>query len=146
MIHRHHGCLLALIGAIIAAAEGHAAPAPDREKPIMVAGPSFSRPPPAQVAPVEVGGVRVEQVMDTTGIVTEDHSGWLRATAMSDGTVLWTRQIYTSDADSRMEGGLQRVFLRSMAVAPDGEAIVIENEAGGRYRVDPQTGESTKIE
>ncbi len=105
---------------------------------------SGSRKPPPTVAPVEIGGVRFEQVMDTTGIETDDHRGWMRATDISAGQVLWTRQIYRSKSHDQLEASSGLVYFSHMSVGPDG-AIIVENESGARFSVDGATGDATPL-
>ena len=92
-----------------------------------------------------VDGVRYEQVRDTTGIETTDHNGWMRATSLADGAVLWTRQVYKVNVDPNRSGGGNWVYFRSMTLSDDGRAIIVENEAGKRFRVDTGTGDSTPL-
>lgn len=110
----------------------------------MVKGPSLSRRPPRVVGPIEKDGVRYEQVMDMPDI--ENRTGWLRATHISSGETLWNKQVYRYDIDSRMERDVQEFYFRSMSFDPTGKSILIENERGERYSVDPVSGESTVLD
>lgn len=109
----------------------------------MVRRPTASRRPPANIEPVILNGVRFEQVLDTTGIDTEDHNGWMRATSVESGDVLWTRQIYAVPFDETKERGVQRIYFKSLSVGPGGAFLIVENEASKRFQVDPESGDST---
>ena len=110
----------------------------------MVKGPSMSRRPPRTLGPIEKDGIRYEQVMDMPGI--DNRTGWLRATRMDSGEVIWTRQVYRHDIDPRMERDVQEFYFRSMELDPTGGAILIEDERGRHYSVDPASGESTALD
>jgi hypothetical protein len=106
----------------------------------MVQGPSLSRVPPKRVPAIERDGVRYDQVMDVADI--DNRTGWLRATRIDSGEVIWTKQVYRHELDPRMERDVQEVYFRSLAFDPARNAIVVENERGERFHVDPVSGES----
>lgn len=105
---------------------------------------SASRRAPAEVPPVDLDGVRYEQVRYGDDVNPDDPNGWLRATSIADGTVLWTKQLYTMPPDTGR--GRAHVYFRSMAVGPDGATIVIVNEANETFSVDPATGDVTQLD
>jgi hypothetical protein len=100
--------------------------------------PSASRPPAPEVSPVEHNGVRYEQDAhdDRQG---DQPGGYLAAIDIGSGKRLWRIKVYEI-ADSRAAGvePISRYF-RSMRLVDDGHALEIENESGGRYRVDLAT-------
>jgi hypothetical protein len=107
---------------------------------------SDSRIPPPHVPPLEAEGIRYEQVMDTTGIDTEDHRGWMRATRIEDGTVLWTSKVYTVKPIIEFGSDGGDVYFKQMEFAPDGGSILVTNEDGNRFEVKIVSGESTPLE
>lgn len=105
---------------------------------------SPSRRAPAEVAPVELDGVRYEQVRYGDDVDPADPNGWLRATSIADGSVLWTKQLYTAPPDTGR--GRAHIYFRSMVIGPDGKSIVVVSEANDTFKVDPATGEFTQID
>ncbi len=105
---------------------------------------SSSRPPAPVVAPVEHDGIRYEQ-----DLINPDqgdrNGGYLIAVDAETGERLWRVQVYQVP-DQSAEGipGMGRYF-RSLQLVEDGVALEIENEAGGRYRVDLTTRTSVQI-
>lgn len=104
----------------------------------------MSRKPPEHVDPVVIDGVRYEQVMNATRYGFDEAPGYLRAVREADGVQLWIKQIYALDIDPERERDVQEVYFRSMSVGEDG-MILIENERGRKFSVDPATGESTPV-
>jgi hypothetical protein len=145
MWHLYLGVLA--VGCVVGAVATEVSPVqPIQEIQEMAKRPNASRRPPAQIAPVELDGVRFEQVLDTTGIDTQDHNGWLRATSIASGEVLWTRQIYAIAYDPTKPRGVQRVYFKSLSASSDGKSLLVENEAGTRFRVDAATGQTELLE
>ncbi len=105
-----------------------------QEKPAMTP-PSASRPAPPVVAPVELDGVRyLEDMIDERD--GDQAGGYLAAIKIGSGEKLWRLKVYDVP-DYRAEGisGNSRHFSE---LQPDdgGAALIVTNEAGGRYRVD----------
>lgn len=109
----------------------------------MAKGPSLSRPPPKTVSPLEKDGIVYQQVMNMPQV--ENRTGWLRATNQSSGEVLWTRQVYQHEIDPTMERDVQEFYFRSMAFDSAGQFILIENERGERFSVNPENGEASLL-
>ncbi len=105
--------------------------------------PSVSRPSAPEVLPVVVDGVRYEQDRydDRAG---EQHGGYLVAIDAATGQRLWRVEVYTL-AIQPPGAPRMALYFRSMRPSPDGKALVIENEAGGVYRVDLATHASVQI-
>ncbi|MDE2316708.1 MAG: hypothetical protein KGK06_09920 [Xanthomonadaceae bacterium] len=105
--------------------------------------PAVSRPSAPEVPAVVLDGVRYEQDLydDRAG---DQHGGYLAAIDAATGQRLWRMRVYTLEAKS--PGALVlAMYFRSMRPSPDGKALVIENEAGGVYRVDLATHASVQI-
>ncbi len=110
----------------------------------MVRGPSFSRPPPKAVDPLEKDGIKYEQLLSHSTSENKNRTGWLRATQSATNKELWVKQVYQYDIDSTLELDVQEIYFRSMVFDADATAILIENERGERYSVDLISGESTR--
>lgn len=105
--------------------------------------PSASRPSSPEVPPVVLDGVRYEQDRydDRAG---DQHGGYLAALDAATGECLWRVKVYTL-APQPPNAPALAMYFRSMRLSPDGKALVIENEAGGVYRVDLATHASGQI-
>lgn len=114
-----------------------------QETPAMSA-PSASRPAPPAVAPVEAAGVRYLE--DRTDERDGDQAGgYLAAVDVATGATLWRLKVYDVP-DHRAAGvhGNSRHF-SALAIAEGGAALIVDNEAGGRYRVDLAARSVTQI-
>lgn len=99
------------------------------------AKPSASRAPPPRVPPVFVAGVRYAQVAgdpDTDGQV-----GGLLAAYDASNRELWRLKVYVNARRPGLEGDVQDVWFRSLRA--EGDKLLIENERGERFEVDPAT-------
>lgn len=90
--------------------------------------PSTDRPAPPVVPPVELKGVRYEQV-------EAGEPGILRATSIATGEILWEMPVYrlpepTADVEP------VEVYFASMTAGPSDDTLTIVNESGYRYEVD----------
>jgi hypothetical protein len=99
---------------------------------------SSSRIPAPAVATVVVGGVRYEQVPNGLLAGFDQMGGYLVAVDVTSGTPLWTLQVYDNQRVPGREGDVQDVFFKSMAAQRDG-TLLVENERGRRFVVDPAT-------
>jgi len=98
--------------------------------------PRLSRIPAPQVAPIEIDGVRYEQVRNGLLAGLDQMGGWLAAVEVASGKQLWVLKVYDNRRDPTLEGDAQDVFFRSMTRQADG-SLLIENERRGRFVVDP---------
>lgn len=110
----------------------------------MARGPSFSRPPPKAVDPLEKDGIKYEQLLSHPNSDYKNKTGWLRAIQSATNKELWVKQVYQYDIDSTLELDVQEIYFRSMVFDADATTILIENERGDRYSVDLISGESTQ--
>lgn len=107
--------------------------------------PMMDRPAPPHVEPVTIGGTRFEQALDVDDSGGGD-SGWLRAVDASEDRELWLVRVYAPEYDPTMERDVQEVYFTDLAVSPDGDRLLVTNEAGERWEVDPATGQSRRVE
>ncbi|RYF75967.1 MAG: hypothetical protein EOO29_23250 [Comamonadaceae bacterium] len=97
---------------------------------------SGSRIPAATVAPVVIEGVSYEQVKNGLQAGLDQMGGFLQARNVASGEVLWVLKVYENPRNPEREGDVQDVFFRSMTLH-DGGKLLIENERGRRFVVDP---------
>lgn len=98
--------------------------------------PIASRPPAPDVPPVEHNGVRYSQVMDGRALGLEQSTGYLRATHIATGEDQWVLRVYELVSDPGLEQDVQEIYFRSMVLEPESNALLIEREFGGTFRVD----------
>jgi hypothetical protein len=98
--------------------------------------PNLSRIPAPRVDPIDVDGVRYEQVRNGLLVGLDQMGGWLAAVDIASGQQLWVLKVYDNRRDPSLEGDAQDVFFRSMSRQPDG-TLLIENERRRRFVVDP---------
>jgi hypothetical protein len=125
---------MAMAMAIVGGCASRAAP-PQRETTAMQK--TSSRIPPPKVAPVHADGVRYEQVGNGLTAGLDQMGGYLAAYDEADGKQLWTLKVYDNVRNPHREGDVQDVFFKSMSLQPDG-TLLIENERGARFVVDPK--------
>jgi len=104
--------------------------------------PKISRIPAGQVAPIDVAGVRYEPVRNGLVAGLDQMGGYLAAIDIASGRTLWTLKVYDNRRDPALEGDVQDVFFRSMTLQPDGK-LLVENERGARFVVDPSARTAT---
>jgi hypothetical protein len=109
--------------------------------PSSPSSPSPSRPPPPVVPPVLHQGVRYEQDRVDE---RDQPGGYLAAFDAATGARLWRQQVYALRQEPGAPTG-GAIFFRAMSVVADGSAIAIEDEVGGRYRVDLRTRAVTRV-
>jgi hypothetical protein len=103
---------------------------------------SGSRIPSPAVAPVKAGGVRFEQVGNGLLAGFDQMGGYLAAYDDASGRQLWTLKVYDNRRSPDREGDVQDVFFKAMSLRPDG-MLLIENERGARFIVDPAARTAT---
>jgi hypothetical protein len=105
-------------------------------------GPSASRLPPPDVAPVSIDGVRYAQRAGKEAV--DGQVGGLLGAYDSAGTLLWTLKVYDNRRRPDLEGDVQDVYFKSLAVEPDGRLRIV-NEVGDAFIVDVNTREVTAL-
>jgi hypothetical protein len=105
---------------------------------------SSSRIPAPAVAPVVLGKVRYEQVRNGFQAGFEQMGGYLAAYDVASDVRLWTLKVYENPRQPEKEGGVQDVFFKSMQATFVG-TLLIENERGARFDVDPVTRSVTAM-
>ena len=89
---------------------------------------------PAPVAPVVVGGVEYS--------VPLWEMGWVVATDVKTRKELWRVRVYEVPIDPALEADVQHVFIK--ALVHEGGVLIVTNEKGDSYALDPATRNVTK--
>lgn len=111
----------------------------------MSTSPQSSRPPAPEIEPIEHQGVRyVQDEVDTNQ--GDQNGGYLAAIDPQSGERLWRLQVY--DVPDHSVAGVDNLgrYFRTMRLVAGRDELEIENEAGGRYRVDLAARTSTQID
>lgn len=102
-------------------------------------GPSKKRAGPAPVAPVSLGGVRYQALPWGKARGLGQNGGHIAAIDEKTGKELWVLRVYRIVYDGDMEDDKQDLFITGLSIRRDPDRLVVENERGGRYVVDPAT-------
>lgn len=97
---------------------------------------SVSRPPPPEVPPVEIDGVRYKQDDFASREKGDQPGGYLAAIDAKTGKQLWRLKVYDIPDPGNANLPDFPLMFQSMKALPSGE-LEIENESGYRYHVDP---------
>lgn len=84
-------------------------------------------------------GVRYEAVHWTQARGLGQNGGYVQALDPATGSVLWVHRIHAIAYDPAMEQDKQDRFITQLAVAENGEALLVADERGGRYLLDLRT-------
>jgi hypothetical protein len=103
----------------------------------------ISRPPPPDVAPVEIDGVVYAQVLNARKLGLPNAFGYLKAEDSKTGTRQWVQKVYEIKINPADETDVQEVYFRSLVRVPGRRALRIENEAGAKFVVDLDTRQVT---
>lgn len=98
--------------------------------------PSASRGAPPRVLPIEHAGVRYMQDNQAFRHGGDQRGGYLVAVDVKTGQRLWMLKVYPVSTHEGAGVESPGVYFRSLALAPEGKQLEIENEVGGKYRVD----------
>lgn len=93
---------------------------------------------PPQVAPVLLGGLRIEVVHWGKERGLEQNGGYLEAFDRETGAARWLLRVYAIDYDPALEGDVQDLFIEQLKAGPGGTLIVVD-EQGRHFVVDPTT-------
>jgi hypothetical protein len=107
-------------------------------------GKIVSRIPAPRVPAVAIAAVRYEQIGNGKLAGFDQLGGYLAAVDEASGKQLWTLKVYDNVRNEEREGDVQDVFFKTMAAQPDG-TLLIENEKGRRFSVDPAARSSVPV-
>jgi hypothetical protein len=114
-------------------------PVTSREKPMD----RNSRPPPPDVAPVEIDGVIYAQVLNACKLGMPVAFGYLKAEDSKTGARQWLQKVYDVKINPADETDVQEVYFRRLEPVPGQRALRIENEAGGKFTINIDTHKVT---
>ena len=89
---------------------------------------------PAGVLPVKVGNIEYS-APHRNG--THKQMGSIEARDPKSGKIIWSRQIYAVKYDLELEGDVQDIFIKSIAV--QGNNLIITNERNSEYQLNLKT-------
>ena len=104
-----------------------------------------SRGAPPVVAPIDNGGVRYQQDMDAGHHGGGGLGGYLVAVDPASGERLWMVKVYEVTDHSAAGVSTPGCYFRRMTLLPDKNALEIQNEVGGVFRVDLAKRTSTWV-
>jgi len=94
---------------------------------------------PERVAPLNYDGIRYEAEQlspsDPNVNTGTDH---VRAYDTASGALLWDKQVYERSSDPDIEFDKQWTFITALAI--EAGKLVVTNERGETYTLDPKTG------
>ena len=96
---------------------------------LMTGGGAAKRGPRPDVPPVVIAGIeyRAPNTVETEGCI--------EAWDTKSNKMLWRKKVYFTVKIPLLEQDVQWVFIKSMAVGPSGNELIIVNESGHRYTV-----------
>lgn len=103
------------------------------------AAPAAKRVAPPKVAPVTVDDVEFAAIPFGKARGLGQNGGYVSARDPATGRELWTLKVYDVTYDPRLEGDVQDVFITALAKSASGHELIVTDERGRRYLVDPKT-------
>lgn len=94
-----------------------------------------------QVQAIVHHGIIYEQLLSPSKQGLDSFGGYVIAIEKSTGKQLWIAKLYSVEENSNLESDVQRVFFKSMQLAPTGDALLIEDEHHRHYHVRLADGE-----
>ena len=89
---------------------------------------------PSKVMPVQVGSIEYS-APHRNG--SHKQMGFIEARDLKSGGLIWSRQIYAVKYDLELEGDVQDIFIKSIAV--QGNNLIITNERNSEYQLNLKT-------
>ena len=101
--------------------------------------PAAKRAAPPRVAPVTIDDVEFAAIPWGKARGLGQNGGYLAARDPATGKEVWTLKVYDVVYDPKLEGDVQDVFITALAKSASGHELVVTDERGRRYLVDPKT-------
>lgn len=103
-------------------------------------GPAGKRVGPPDVPPVTIGELRFDVIHfgKTRGL--GQNGGYLAATELATGKEIFVLKVYDVTYEEGLEEDVQDIFIEEMRA--QGDQLLVVDEDGGRYLVDPSTRSS----
>ncbi len=124
------------------ASESLAEPAPTKEHP-MESESAKRRAPSAK--PVVVKGIRYEQMRRAKDHGFTQSGGVIAAVDEKSGEILWSVQLYKTEVDPAEELDAQEVYVKELALAKSGHALLATDERKRVWSVDLATHAVTQV-
>lgn len=90
---------------------------------------------PAEVEPVQHAGLRYEVPRLGIPFGYAQDGGFITARDAATGALVWSQRIYVVDYGDDIEDDKQEIFIKALTLADDGQALLLVDERGERYRV-----------
>jgi hypothetical protein len=101
--------------------------------------PAGKRVAPPKVAPVTIDNVEFAAIPWGKARGLGQNGGYVAAIDPASGKEMWTLKVYDVSYDRTLEGDVQDVFITALAKSASGHELVVTDERGRRYVVDPKT-------
>jgi hypothetical protein len=89
---------------------------------------------PADVQPVQHGGLSYEVPRLGTPFGYDQDGGFIIARDAATGALVWSQRIYVVDHGDDIEDDKQEVFVKALTLSDDARALLLVDERGERYR------------
>jgi outer membrane protein assembly factor BamB len=103
------------------------------------AAPQPKRAAPPKIAPVTIDDVEFATIPFGKARGLGQNGGYVAARDPATGKELWTLKVYDVNYDPKLEGDVQDVFITGLAKSGSGHELIVTDERGRRYVVDPKT-------
>jgi hypothetical protein len=104
-----------------------------------LAAPKPKRAGPPKVAPVAIDNIEFSAIPWGKARGFGQNGGYVAAIDRATGKELWTLKVYDVRYDPALEDDVQDVFITSLAKSASGRELIVTDERGHSYIVDPQT-------
>jgi hypothetical protein len=103
------------------------------------AEPAGKRVGPPEVAPVTIDNVEFTAIPWGRERGLGQNGGYIAALDPANGKELWTLKVYDVFYDPKLEEDVQDVFITALRKSASGRELIVTDERGRRYIVDPKT-------
>jgi hypothetical protein len=101
--------------------------------------PAGKRVAPPKVAPVVIDNVEFAAIPWGKLRGLGQNGGYIAAIDPASGREMWTLKVYEVSDDPALEGDAQDVFIAALAKSASGAELIVTDERGRTYVVDPRT-------
>jgi hypothetical protein len=103
------------------------------------AAPAAKRAAPPKVVPVVIDNVEFAAIPFGKARGLGQNGGYVAARDPATGKEIWTLKVYDVTYDPKLEGDVQDLFITTLAKSASGHELIVTDEQGRRYLVDPKT-------
>jgi hypothetical protein len=97
------------------------------------------------VAPLEIGGLRIEAVTAGRKRGLPQNGGYIEAFDPGSGKPLWLLRVYAIDYDPRLEQDVQDRYIAKLEPGDAAGQLLVTDEDGARFQVDLGTRRVTPL-